>query len=123
MHEVQFVVVGPDRYCPDCGRILLKVNDGSVDLSAKTEMSVEGTAQWVDAPPDVIEGFPTVVCMRRRCRLRRFVRRESSPVVRPPEVLAIRRQRRMATAVWATILLAMVVEVALAATLVRSWFS
>lgn len=92
-------VVGPDRYCPDCGRLLLEVDDhGGFRLGGPDVwVTIEGNATWdpeVDSQPDEIEGFPSAYCMRRRCRLRRWARREKLDLPpKPPEVVARDRLR------------------------------
>lgn len=61
------VVVGPDRFCEECGRLLVHVNeDGTFDLApgASVALAVEGA--------DAIAADAT--CHRRRCRLRRWLR-------------------------------------------------
>lgn len=70
---VRLLAVGPDRFCPDCGRWLVRVKPGGTfDLAAKA--SVHWETEW-DGESESADGFATqATCNRRLCRLRRWLR-------------------------------------------------
>jgi hypothetical protein len=67
---------GPDRYCPDCKRLLVHVHeDGTFDLAAKAALITEGEV----GPEDFDAGEAELLavdatCLSRRCRFRRWLR-------------------------------------------------
>jgi hypothetical protein len=71
---------GPDRFCPDCGRLLFNLSErGGFDLAGKAmietrfELRVDDeTMQPIDdeTPLLVLEA----ICLRRRCRFARWRR-------------------------------------------------
>lgn len=76
-------VIGPDRYCPDCRRILLKMNEDrdTYTLSGKTHYVAQGSIafNFEEEMPSEIEVIPDVFCMRPFCRFKRWRRKEKMP--------------------------------------------
>jgi hypothetical protein len=78
--SVELEPTGPDRFCPDCGRLLFNLSEGGgFDLAGKAmiesrfELRVDSeTMLPVDdeTPLLVIEA----ICLRRRCRFARWRR-------------------------------------------------
>jgi hypothetical protein len=77
MTATRLVFTGPDRYCPHCGRWLVRVHpDGRFTLAGNA--AIEATVSEVDfrLPPDEVESVVVeAICLRPLCRLRRSVRR------------------------------------------------
>ena len=76
-------VIGPNRYCPDCGRILLEMHDEEemYTVSRNTHCVMQGSLSINDLSemPEEIEAVPEVFCLRRRCRFKRWRRGEKLP--------------------------------------------
>lgn len=64
----ELVVVGPDRFCEVCGRLLVHVHeDGTFDLAGAADVQLA-----VEYGGDALVAEAT--CHLRRCRLRRWLR-------------------------------------------------
>lgn len=70
-----FRLSGPDRYCPYCKRLLVKVyDDGTYDLSGDAAIEGTQTVTWSkDNEPESEEVSFEAQCLRKRCRLRTLV--------------------------------------------------
>jgi hypothetical protein len=78
MTQIKMRITGPDRYCPDCGRFLVRVKeDGRFDLAAKSSVEIvwdgRNPAELFSMTEHV--AYSSVLdahCLRLRCRLRRW---------------------------------------------------
>lgn len=121
MSEIDLRVIGPDRFCPDCRRVLLTINPESdtFTLSGKTEMVSHGELvfDYEEGPPEEIEVVPEVFCLRALCRFKRWRRGEKIP--RQPweeedEILAsLRKTRYFAVALCVLASVALILQLAI----------
>lgn len=80
--QVSLFFVGPDRYCPDCRRLLVHVNsDGTFNLSAKAGMNMavpfdpdHPDLEW-NEEGQLVTPITEAHCELRRCRFRRWLKR------------------------------------------------
>lgn len=91
MEGVRMLATGPDLFCPDCHRWLVRIHDdGLWDLASKA--GVQWQVEIFDpfAPPDEVEAIPhEAVCLRPRCRFKRWRRGASKVTVIAVLVLTI----------------------------------
>jgi hypothetical protein len=59
MPDVQLRITGPDRFCPDCGRWLVRVKEGGkFDLAALAGLQTESVVLDADEPlPEFVEAL------------------------------------------------------------------
>lgn len=83
MRELRVVPVSPDRYCPLCRRLLVKMNDdGTFALAGRAQVQMVTTTDPFNLPEDdEIEGFLEATCMLRRCRFRRWRERANKQLL------------------------------------------
>ena len=64
MAEFQLRATGPDRYCPDCGRWLVKVKEGGTfDLAGEAQISQHAVIEpGTDGPVEAL--ITEAVCLR-----------------------------------------------------------
>lgn len=79
MRVKTLAMTGVDLYCPDCRRQLVWINpDGTIDIASHA--ALEGTALGerdefgVPQPPNECV-ITAARCLRRRCRLRQWIKR------------------------------------------------
>lgn len=85
---IELRLAGPDRYCPDCHRWLVRVHDdGTFDLAANAGLSAQTKdlddpalvvdAECYDCNPEKVERLPHMMlpCKCWRCRLGRLIDR------------------------------------------------
>ena len=100
-------IIGPSRYCPDCGRVLLEMNqeEETFVVSKKTQCVLQGslTVHDLDEMPEEIEAVPDMYCLRWHCRFKRWRRGEkiSEAPWEEDEVLAELRKFKWAAYVLA----------------------
>jgi len=78
MTQIKMRITGPDRFCPDCGRWLVRVKeDGRFDLAEKSSIEIAWDGQSAEeffsmaghvASSSVLDAH----CLLLRCRLRRW---------------------------------------------------
>lgn len=76
-------MTGPDFYCPDCGRVLVSVHEnGTFDLAGKsscsTHLKVDFDRPELTEDGDLVAYITEATCLYRRCRLRRWLRKEGA---------------------------------------------
>ena len=65
MAEFQLRATGPDRYCPDCGRWLVKVkDDGTFDLAGESEIQQQAVVRFNEELTEVDALVIEAVCLR-----------------------------------------------------------
>lgn len=65
MAEFQLRATGPDRYCPDCGRWLVKVKeDGTFDLAGESEIQQQATVHLDEIEGEIDALIIEAVCLR-----------------------------------------------------------
>lgn len=68
MAEFALITRGPDRFCPDCGRWLVKVHEnGRFDLAAQSAINQEARFAFDphEGPPEEVEAFILeAICLR-----------------------------------------------------------
>lgn len=68
--EIRFSAVGPDRFCPDCGRWLVRVKEGgSFDLAAEASIDQQATMTYdemgqLEEPREVEAIIVAAHCLR-----------------------------------------------------------
>jgi hypothetical protein len=71
-------VVGPDLFCPDCGRWLVRIHeDGTHDLAGNSSVSLAlnvSEPEWRD--DGLVSYVDRASCLKRLCRLRRWLKGE-----------------------------------------------
>jgi hypothetical protein len=73
--KLEVVPVSPDRFCPYCGRLLVKMHHerGTFDLAGKAQIRMGYEIDPENLPEDgLIDGFIEARCLYRRCRLREW---------------------------------------------------
>jgi hypothetical protein len=74
--RVQFKLVGPDRYCPHCKRLLVKIHDdGTFDLSghAALESKQTMTIRPDEEEPEVESSSLEATCLYMKCQLKEMI--------------------------------------------------
>lgn len=83
MPSVRLRFIGPDRFCPDCGRWLVRTHDGDFTLAAKATALSSGFVADSDWHTGEAEHVITdAICLRRVCRIKRAVRQLPSLLTR-----------------------------------------
>lgn len=68
---IEIVPITPERYCPYCRRLLVRMEEDGMILSGRTTVILVSTIDPFNLPEDdQVEGFIEATCLLRKCRLR-----------------------------------------------------